>query len=263
MKKTLLMAAAALAAGVITSQAQVYSQNVVGYINTTVPAHGYNLISSQLINGSDASQTNNSINTAFSGLVSDPNAINNTVLFLWNGAGYNVYQYFTGADADANFFASGSLPGFYDAGGTLQTKSLNQGAGSFLFNPTGSAVNVTSVGTVPQGTNVIQIKAGYNLFSIVEPVSTNLESTLVNFPGTSDPNAINNDVLYKWNGAGYNVYQYFTGADADANFFASGSVNGFYDSGGTLHSSAPAVGQGFFIYHYGANVNWTNVFQVQ
>ena len=37
MKKTLLIAAAALAASVISSQAQVYSQNIVGYANVATP----------------------------------------------------------------------------------------------------------------------------------------------------------------------------------------------------------------------------------
>ena len=40
MKKTLLIAAAALAAGVISSQAQVYSANVVGYANVPTPTAG-------------------------------------------------------------------------------------------------------------------------------------------------------------------------------------------------------------------------------
>ncbi len=40
MKKTLLIAAAALAASLIPSQAQVYSQNIVGYVNTAIPGGG-------------------------------------------------------------------------------------------------------------------------------------------------------------------------------------------------------------------------------
>ena len=38
MKKTLLIAAAALVAGVISSEAQVYSANIVGYVNVVMPA---------------------------------------------------------------------------------------------------------------------------------------------------------------------------------------------------------------------------------
>jgi len=265
MKKTLLIAAAALAAGVISSQAQVYSQNVVGYVNTVVPSHGYNLIANQLVNGSDANKTNNSINTAFNGLTSDVNGVNNTVLYLWNGSGYGIYQYFNGPDADNYFIIGpGSSNGFYDSVGNLQNLSLQQSAGSFLYNPSSTAVTNTFVGTVPQGTNVVQILAGYNLFAINEPVSTNLESSVVGFPGTSDVNGVNNDVLYKWNGSGYGIYQYFLGPDADNYFIIGpGSPTGFYDSVGNLQNSAPLVGQGFFIYHHGATVNWTNVFNVQ
>src|ERR1035437_7936553 len=58
MKKTLLMAAAALAAGIITSQAQpVYSQNIVGYIN--VPAQvGYTTMDNPLSKNGNNSATN-------------------------------------------------------------------------------------------------------------------------------------------------------------------------------------------------------------
>jgi len=44
MKKTLLMAAAALAAGVISSQAGVYSQNIVGYANIATKVAGNNYL---------------------------------------------------------------------------------------------------------------------------------------------------------------------------------------------------------------------------
>jgi hypothetical protein len=265
MKKTLLIAAAALAAGVISSQAQVYSANVVGYYNTVVPSHHFALVANQLINGSDASKTNNDINAIFSGLTSDANAVNNSVLYKWNGAGYGIYQYFSGADADAWFGNTGSTSGFYDATGVLVTGSLNQGSGSFLYNPSAAAITNTTVGTVVQSTNSLTIVAGFNIYSLIPPVSTNLESsaTFASFPGKSDPNAVNNDVLYKWNGAGYGIYQYFTGADADAWFGNSGSVNGFYDATGVLVSSAPSVGQAFFLYHTGAPVTWTTSFTVQ
>jgi len=44
MKKTLLIAAAALAASLISSQAQVYSQNVVGYANISTTQVGANYL---------------------------------------------------------------------------------------------------------------------------------------------------------------------------------------------------------------------------
>ena len=97
------------------------------------------------------------------------------------------------------------------------------------------------------------------------PVSTNLESSVGGFVGTSDPNAVNNDVIFKFGVGGvWSSYQFFTGSDADANFLASGSVNGFYDTGGNLISSALPVGQGFFIQHIVSGTEyWTNSFIVQ
>lgn len=258
--KTLLIAAAALVAGVISSQAQVYSQNIVGYYNVPVPAGKFALVANQLVNGNDVAQTNNSVSAIFSGLISDPNGIVNTVLYKWNGAGYNIYQYFTGADADNNFFLSGSVNGFYNAVGTLINTPLNQGSGSFLYNPAGVALTNTMVGNVVIGTNTLSITHGFNMYSIVQPISTNIASSasFANYPGTSDPNGVNNDTLYLWNGNGYNIYQYFTGADADNNFFLSGSVNGFYNAVGTLINAAPQVGQGFFINHIvNTTVPWT------
>ncbi len=51
--KTLLIAAAALAAGVISSQAQVYSANIVGYANVVCPASTLVLLANPLDNGTN------------------------------------------------------------------------------------------------------------------------------------------------------------------------------------------------------------------
>jgi len=264
--KTLLIAAAALVAGVISSQAQVYSQNIVGYYNVPIATHKYALIANQLVNGNDANKTNNSVSAIFSGLISDGNGVNNTVLYKWNGGGYNIYQWFIGADADNYFLASGSVNGFYDPTGTLINSSLNQGAGSFLYNPAAVGLTNTMVGNVVIGTNTLSVTHGYNIYSLVQPISTNLSSTatFASFPGTSDPNGVTNDQLYMWNGNGYNIYQYFTGADADAYFLASGSAQGFYDPTGVLVNAAPQVGQGFFLNHIAnTTVPWTVSFAPQ
>lgn len=262
----LLVAVATLAVSAVTSMAQVYSQNIVGYVNVTVPAHGFNLIANQLVSGSDANKTNNDINSLFSGLTSDPNGVNNTVLYKWTGAGYGIYQYFTGADFDTIVGnpPGTSVAGFYDGAGTLAANvSLNQGSGSFLYNPSASGVTVTMVGTVPQTTNVIAVTPGFNIYSFYAPVATNLESSasLANFPGTSDPNGVSNDVLYLWTGNGYGISQYFTAADYDVivgNPPGTTTTPGFYDGAGTLISSTVPVGRAFFLRHYGATKYWTN-----
>ena len=260
--KTLLIAAATLAAGIISTQAQsnVYSANIVGYINVSVPSNSFVLVGNQL----NLDNTNN-INNLFSGLVSDSGGQNNTVIWLFNPttSQYNSYQYFTGPDADSNFFTSGSVAGFYDYGGTLQNIQLGVGQAAFLQNITTSST-VTFVGTVQTGTNVINIQPGYNLISVPVPLSGDLVTNAnINFVGTSDPSGANNDTIWVWNPVSqqYNSYQYFTGADADSNFFVSGSVNGFYDYGGNLQSITPSAGSGFFIQHLDSGTNhWTSVF---
>ncbi len=81
--KTLLIASAgALAAAITSSQAQtVYSQNVVGYVNTPL-AQGANVLIANPLNG-----TTNSINTIMPGLQGGE------IANIWNGGGYYSYQY--------------------------------------------------------------------------------------------------------------------------------------------------------------------------
>lgn len=254
--KTTILSAVALAAGLLSASAQVYSANVVGYYNVAVNAGGYKLIANQLTNSA------NNLNVVLgAGAKSDPNGVVNTVIYLWGGSGYNIYQYFTGADADTYFLGVGSVNGWYDATGTLAVGTLKQGTGHFLYNPSASSITNTFVGQVVQGSFARTIKTGFDTYSIVPPVSTNVDS-FVGFPGTSDVNGVNNDQIYIYNG-GFNIYQYFTGADADNYFLGVGSVNGWYDAVGTLQSSKQLVGQGFFLNHLTAPVTWNSTFTVQ
>ena len=270
--KTLLLAAATVVAGLVSSQADtVYSQNVVGYINVPVAAGKMVFLGNQLVNGTDAGKINNNIQAVLAtGLVSDPNGANNSVLYYWNGAGYNIYKYYTDADAQNDLgTAPGTGTGWYAGNGAFANVSLYQGTngGSFLKNRSAAAITVTLVGTVLQGTNTYGIKPGFNTYTLPEPVSTNLNSALVNFPGTSDPNAVINDVYYHYNGVNYDILYYYTDADALDSFGVS-SGNGWYTALGAFGSANPAlwpkVGEGFFINHRAATtVTWTNVFNVQ
>jgi len=73
--KTLLLSAAALAAGLVSSQAQsnVFSANIVGYVNVTNPANQFVMLANPLDNG-----TND-----LAGLL--PTAPNGAVVYLFNG----------------------------------------------------------------------------------------------------------------------------------------------------------------------------------
>lgn len=268
--KILLTVAAALAVSAVSSMAQVYSDNVVGYINTTIGSGGYYMLGNQLVNGSDTAKTNNDVNAVLgAGLKSQPNdppsSYDNTVLYYYNG-GYATYYYFNAADATAwEGFASPA--GFYDAAGTPASITLTQGKAVFLYNPSGSAITATITGNVLQGTNSSQtIQPGYNMISLQVPISTNVVGTTYGLPTglTSDPvdppNPSKNDVMYLYSG-GYATYYYFNAVDATA-WEGFASPAGFYDAAGTP-APAPSVNQGFFLYHTGASVPWTSAFTVQ
>jgi len=191
--KTSLIAAATLAVGVISSQAQVYSQNIVGYYNVSIPKNGFALVGNQL----DVDGTNGVNQVLGSGLVSDPNGNNNTVLYVWNSSvqQYLILQYWNAADAASSL--GGTSAGFYDSGGTLQNPSLKPGSAAFLQNVNNSVSNLTAtiVGNVQQLTNITTIIPGFNLVSFNVPVATDIVSSN-NYTGVSDPNGNNNDVLF-------------------------------------------------------------------
>ena len=290
MKKTLLIVAAALAAGMISTQAQnVYSQNVVGYVNQTIPAGAFQIVGSSLVNGTDVNATNGDINaTLLTGLVSSPNdppsTSSNSVIYVWSFAGqqYNTYYYFNSADATYWENSGGASPvypaGWYDAGGTPASVTLTSGQAAFLQNHSSSPMTLTTVGTVKQGTNFVTINAGYNLISLQVPVSADPANTNgFGLPGNltsspvDPPSQAANDTLYAWNTVGQQYATYFFFNSADATSWENGGgaspvyPAGFYDAGGTPMppSAFPEVNQGFFLHHTGAPVTWTNAFNAQ
>jgi len=139
--KTTILTAALVAAGALTSMAQVYSVNEVGYINLAIPT-GFSLIANQLNN-----QPDNTYKTLF------PTATtaNNTVLYKFD----NVI----GA------FGSEQISGGVWSGGGNTT--LNPGEGAFIF--TSVAFTATFVGEVQTGTSTVVQPVGFAIVSSVIP----------------------------------------------------------------------------------------------
>jgi len=171
--KTLLLTAATVAAGALSSMAQnVYSVNVVGYVNVPL-VQGYSLIANPL-NAGDNSVSNlfNTLYNSGSGPIAGDN------LFTWNGSG------FIGDFLD-QFGGGWSNPGL----------QLPPGVG-FLYqhiaNP-GSATN-TFVGTVVQGPATNNVPVGYSIQSSQWPVQDYLGNLEQPQPG---------DYLFLWNGSGF------------------------------------------------------------
>jgi len=177
--QTLLIAAAALAAGIMSSNAQVYSQNIVGYVNIQLVGGQNNLICNQL--DLDGTGTNNTLASVFG--TSLPN---NATLSAWNGSGFDTATYSTsgGWSTTSDKFVNGSL---------------QPGVGFFI--KTKASTNVTFVGNVLIGTNTTPVVAGISLLSPTVPVAGTLDTTN-GFP------IANNNTVNVFNGTGFNSFTF-------------------------------------------------------
>jgi hypothetical protein len=241
--KTLLATAAALAAAVTYSQAQstVYSQNVVGYVNLSIPASSLVMVANQLDTGS------NTLDNVFqTGVVSTKSFV-----LEWNGAGYNTYQYLNCADS------GGVQAGWYSGSTEVgHTNLLAPGQGLFFHNASASAVTIPTVGQVIQGTNTYSVPAGLNIFSVPQPLAgESLDAANINFP------VVSTKTFYlAWTGSGFNTYQYLNCSDS------GGVAPGFYSGSTDEDGNAaiwPQAGGSFFIHNAASATTWTNVFEVQ
>jgi hypothetical protein len=117
--KTLLIAAAALAAGVLSTQAQpVYSQNVVGYVNQVIPGNG---AQSLLVNPLQG--TTNDAEQIITSLQGGEN------ILLWTGGGYQVFNY------NAGLKAQGYPSDWIDGGGATIPGNIPDPANGVTWVP--------------------------------------------------------------------------------------------------------------------------------
>ena len=217
--KTLLIAAAALVAGVISSEAQtVYSVNIAGY-TTSIPTNGaFVLLSNPLDNGT------NTLKSLFPGINGG------TSVQIWNGSGFDVYQFALGSWANvANNTNADNLlipPGegfFMLLGGSK--KYTNTFSGN-VVGPSGSSV-----------TNIIQ--KGLQLEGALVPFADYVTNTatvnLIVKGGTT---------IQLWDPVGqqFVLYQFALGA--------WGNINT-----GLPQVPQIAPGQGFFVQPNGSNTN--------
>jgi len=229
--KTLLAAAAIVAAGALSTMAQsnVYSLNVVGYVNVPLVGGGnFNLIANPLNNA------NNGITNLFSGTPSD-----NDQIYRWNAGNQDldgtIYTYSAFAHAwDGNF-------------------ALRPGEAVFYLNSGGNKTN-TFVGDVAQGsyTNPVPLGASaaivgggsFNMIGSPVPIGSSFTNAVVGIPPAD------NDQVYTWN----------TGTqDLDGNIATYSAFASAWDN--TAINVNPGIG--FFYLRSGGNVNpWVRNFTV-
>jgi hypothetical protein len=166
--KTLLIAAAALAATVISSEAQVYS-GVVGYVNVVMPAGQFALVANPL---DDGTNTTTSLGQTLA---------NKSAIEIWNGSG------FTGSSK---------------AGG-VWTPDLSIPPGTGFFVNSKTAITNTFVGsvdTLPGASTTNFIPAGvFVLAGSTIPFTGDLNDTNLNLGST----LANKSAIEVWNGNGF------------------------------------------------------------
>jgi hypothetical protein len=266
MRKTLLIAAATLAAGVIAAQADspVYSQNIVGYANLTVPVGGYALLSSPFDASDSTGATNNSALYVFPNVTADPSngggPLDGSELMMYNGAGYDTYYF----DSNTN----DTTTGFTDSNGNQKAAPILAAGKGFYFNNQSATTNITVVGTVRGATstgvfytNTIGTTSMFYLVGSPIPVAGDLQTNMGLLNYTSDPANGGGPLdgteiqipIYTAGQANISGYQnyYF---DSNTN----DTTTGFTDSNGNpLPAPKIKVGQGFFISNQtGGNYPW-------
>jgi hypothetical protein len=167
--KTLLLTAALGAAGVATSMAQVYSVNMVGYVNKAIP-YGFSMVANQLNNTPD-----NKVRTLM------PAPPPNTSVFKFNRTtgGYDQITY----------------TGQWEGDDVEMT--MNPGEGVFIGAP--SAFNNTFVGEV-QLTSSVPLSQGFSIISSALPQALPLTpptagAASLNFPAQTG------DTVYQYDPA--------------------------------------------------------------
>jgi hypothetical protein len=172
--KTLLLTAAALAAGLATSMAQsnVYSVNVVVYINKTFADNSLEMVQNPL---------NDQTNTLNSTLI---NLGSGSVAYVWNGAGYDI-----STRGKAVWNPDLSIPTgvglFVKRSGTVGTNTF---VGSVVAESGKSVTNKLTANMLTMTGSLI-------------PYADTLNST----NGLGLVGAPSGSVIYQWNGSGYTI----------------------------------------------------------
>jgi hypothetical protein len=163
MRTKALLGLAALAAGLSTSVAQnVYSLNVVGYVNVSLQANKLSFLSIPLVpNGGNYNITNSIVLDATQ---------DGATLYAWTGTGWD-----------------NNPPGYIGGFGWFPEAVVSNGVGFFIASKANSTL--TFVGDVPQGAIAYNIPAGVSTLANKVPVSGAFPGGAVGHDG---------DTIYTW-----------------------------------------------------------------
>jgi hypothetical protein len=230
MRTKTLLCAAVLAAGVASSMAQsnVYSLNVVGYVNVATTGGGsFALVANPLNNA------NNSITNLFS------TAQDGDQIYRWN----NTIQ-----DVDGTVFTYSSFLHKWDGNFTLKP-----GEGIFYLNAgnnatqtfVGDVIQGSYTNPVPFGANVVVGAGSFNVYGSPVPIGGSFTNATVGITPQDG------DQVYTWNQGIQDV---------------DGTVATYSQFLGKWDTTAPTVAPGIAFFYLGAGNNqaqWVRNFTVQ
>jgi hypothetical protein len=166
--KTLLAAAAFVAAGIATSMAQsnVYSLNVVGYVNKSFQQFAFAMVSNPL------KGTTDNLSTII------PTAPDGTAVYTWNVALQDL---------------NATIPTYVTGTGWTPDAAIAPGQGFFVA--AGDNFTNTFVGEVRQGADAISLVGGlaFEAIGSVPAIGGSVSTVLANYPATDG------DALFFWN----------------------------------------------------------------
>jgi hypothetical protein len=245
--KTLLLSAAALlAAGFVSSQAQpVYSQNIVGYASVPTPNGGtFYLVTVPFTIG-----VSNGANEIFASTLPSGSSV-----LVWNGLSYTTYVYDTSAP-NPSFPSVVWYQGDDFTPAVIPTLPVGKG---FFLNPASGGLTNTFAGTVAVnvGTSNQMSMPNGGTFYLVASVVPYAGAVTNGNSSTGGPNLNNlptGSSVLVWNGLSYQTFVYDT-SQPNPSF-----PTAVWYAGDDFTPSAPPsimVGQGFFVQPAGSYV-WT------
>jgi len=230
MRKTLLIAASALAASVISSQAGVYSQNIVGYANIATPTAG----NSYLITVPFTIGVSNGANEVFGSTLADFSQI-----LIWDPIAGNYTTYQTDSGSPTKWDDGGFNP--------IAPPAIPVGEGFFLI-PSAPVTNVFAgaVAVNVGATNTVTFPTAGNSYLVGEaiPYAGSATNTTVNLNGFADFTQV---LIWDPIAGNYTTYQTDSGSSTK------------WDDGGFNPTAPPVigVGQGFFLIPSANNAKWS------
>jgi hypothetical protein len=236
--KIALLSAALVAAGVASSMAQsnVYSLNIVGYVNVPVTANNFYLLSNPFDTGNG-----NSVSNVMSSLLSDSFNQDGSSLYTFDPvAGYSSEGFNYGGSAGTGYWYPG-------------TTTLAPGKG-FWFQPQDNQTITFTGSVVLNSTNTLAGNGNVELSLVgsAYPASTNLVGLGMNWLANNNGFNQDGDGIYRWNPATQSFMTEYS--------FNYG--NGWSGPTGDVNGPVLNVAEGFFYVNANGTDQWVQNFTV-